>query len=442
MRCDVLRTARQYGMLQSGSVLLGLSGGADSMSLLHVLLSMRKEFGFSLEAAHVNHGLRGAESDADEAFVRQICAAWDVPLHVLHTDVAAQAAETGEGLEECGRRIRYAFFKSLTAGEIATAHTADDNAETVLLHLTRGSGLTGLCGIAPVRGRVIRPLLFCTREAVETYCAAEHIPFVTDSSNLTDDYARNRVRRHILPQLREVNPSVVDAVTRCAETLRSENAYLDEQTDALLSAASRTFGYSAAVLLQSHPALRERAVQKFLAYAMEAFPQKHHVQAVSALLDSGGCVQTEKNVTACVHGGVLYLDRPTRPAWTARVENGEAALPFGRAKIQITDAENIQNIHKRDLANCLCCDTIHGDLFFRSRLAGDCMTRTHSDCRKPMKKLLAELGVPAPYRMDVPILTDGTRILWAQGIGCDASLAVTPSSEKIMRIQIIREDME
>ena len=442
MRCEVLRTAQRFGMLQSGSVLLALSGGADSMSLLHVLLSLREELGFTLEAAHVNHSLRGAESDEDEAFVRKMCAQWNVPLHVLHADVKSEAAKSGEGLEACGRRIRYAFFDTLPCGEIATAHTADDNAETVLLHLVRGSGLAGLCGIAPRRGKLVRPLLYCSREQVEAYCQEHDIPFVTDSTNLSDDYTRNRVRHLIIPPLREINPAVTDAITRCAETLRAENDFLDSETDALLAGAAVPFGYKAAALLKAHPALRERAVQKILSEAMWAFPQKHHVQLVSALLETGGSVQTEQNVTVCVYGGILYLDKPLRPAWTAPVENGEAALPFGSAKIQILDAKNIQNVHKRDLANCLCCDTIHSSLFFRSRMPGDCMTRANSLCRKPMKQLLSELGVPAPYRMDVPVLTDGERILWAEGVGCDAAFAVTDASEHVMRIQIIREDVQ
>ena len=162
MKCKALETIDRYGMLRKGEVLLGLSGGADSMSLLHLLHGLQETYGFRLSAAHVHHGLRGAEADRDEAFVRDACAKLDVPLFVLHADVAAEAASTGEGLEACGRRIRYAYFRSIAQGEIATAHTADDNAETVILHLTRGSGLTGLCGISPVRDGVIRPLIGCT----------------------------------------------------------------------------------------------------------------------------------------------------------------------------------------------------------------------------------------------------------------------------------------
>lgn len=436
MKCKVLQAVRQYGMLQSGHVLVALSGGADSMSLLHVLLSMRDTMGFSVEAAHVNHGLRGAESDADEAFVRRECDRLGVPLHVLYADVYGEAAKTGEGLEECGRRIRYAFFASVARGEIATAHTADDNAETVLLHFARGAGLQGLCGIAPVRGAVIRPLILCTRADVEAYCAQNAIAFVHDSSNDSDKYARNRVRRHVMPVLRQINPAVSDAAARCSASLREDAAYLREQTDALLHEANRQFGYDARVLCNAHPALRSRAVLRILSDWMQAYPDAKDVCAVECLLSSGGKVQTERNVTVCVHGGILYRDRPPRYAWRADVCDGTAALPVGVAKIQIVDAKNIQNVHKRDLADYLCCDTIHDDVFFRSCLPGDCMTRVNSGCRKSVKKLLEERRVPAPYRSDIPILTDGTRVLWAYGIGCDEVFAVRPSSLRVMRIQI------
>ena len=440
MRCKALETIRRNAMLQSGHVLAAVSGGADSVSLLHLLRSLRETFGFSLEAAHVHHGLRGEEADRDEAFVRALCRAWDVPLHVLHADVAAEAAKTGESLEACGRRVRYAYFDSLAAGEIATAHTRDDNAETMLLHLTRGSGLRGLCGIPPVRGNIIRPLLDCTRADVESYCAEHGLDYVTDSTNLCDTFARNRVRLAALPALRTINPAVSDALARCAATLTRDADYLDAQTDALLAKAKRRFGYDAQTLRQAHPALRSRAAASVLASSMRAVPQAHHIEQCLRLLDTGGAVQTERGTTVCVYGGLLYVRTPLREPWTAPIEGDTAVLPFGRVEIQRLSAENIQNIHKDMLPNCLCCDTIASDVFFRSRREGDRMTRVHASGSKSMKKLMEEQGIPACRRNDVPILTDGTNVLWAQGIGCDARYALTPQSRSGWMLRVIWED--
>ena len=159
-------------------------------------------------------------------------------------------------------------------------------------------------------------------------------------------------------------------------------------------------------------------------------------------MENGGKVQVSDGTTVCVYGNTLYFDRPVRPAWKAPVAADTARLPFGKAKIQILLAENIQNFNKQDLTNCLCCDTIYGALFFRSRLPGDTMTRANSDCCKGMKKLFEELGIPAPFRADVPILSDGERIIWAEGIGCDREFQITEQSKRIMYIQIIREEKD
>lgn len=412
------------------------------MSLLYLLHSMQKEYGFTLEAAHVNHGLRGAEADRDEAFVRTVCEKLSVPLHVLHADVAAEAKKTGEGLEECGRRIRYAFFESVAKGEIATAHTLSDSSETVLQHLARGSGLRGLCGIAPVRGRIIRPLIECTRAQVEDFCRAQQIPFVTDSTNLSDVYSRNRIRRHVLPALSETYPGTQQAIGRCTELLRQDADYLDTAAKALLDSAQRPFGYDAVLLKNAHPALRSRAIAAILGTQMQSKPQLSHIRLCEALLDKGGAVQTQAGATACVYGGLFYMLRPLRPAWTAQILDGFAEFPFGKAKIEILSTEKLQTVHKEDLAKFLCCDTISPDVYFRSRQPGDVLTRVHSGCRKSVKKLLEEQQVPSCFRNDIPILTDGKQILWMEGVGCDAQFALTPQSKKVMRIEVIRKEKE
>ena len=192
---------------RDGLILCAVSGGADSMYLLARL----RELGYTVAAGHYNHGLRGTEADRDEAFVRDFCAARGIPFVSEKGDVAAFAAEQGMGTEAAARTLRYAFLEraadDLGAAVIATAHTAGDNAETVLLHLARGSGLKGLGGIPPKRGRVVRPMLDVTRAEVESYLAEHDIKYVTDSTNGEDDYARNRVRHGAVPALETVNPA-------------------------------------------------------------------------------------------------------------------------------------------------------------------------------------------------------------------------------------------
>ena len=218
-------------MEQGDRVICAISGGADSVALLWCLYLLREQLDLKLSAAHLNHGLRGEESDRDEDFVRQLCAGYQIPLTVGRTQVQAQ----GRGLEDAARRARYTFLESLDpAAKIATAHTADDNAETVLLHLIRGAGLRGLGGIAPARGRVIRPMLGVTRQEVEAFLGHWNLPHVEDSSNGQPDFLRNRVRSRIMPLLRQENPRFARSCSETALTLRLDEAFLAQEAEAAL----------------------------------------------------------------------------------------------------------------------------------------------------------------------------------------------------------------
>jgi tRNA(Ile)-lysidine synthase len=221
----------KFDMLPAGCrVLCAVSGGADSVYLLCRLLEIAPDRKFSVCAAHYNHGLRGAESDRDEAFVRELCEEKGVKFISGRGDVAAFAAGCGTGIEEAARVLRYDFLEraadALQADRIATAHTADDNAETMLMNLARGAGLRGLGGIPPVRGRLIRPMLTVTRAEILDYLAAHGTGHVEDSSNASDEYARNRVRHYAVPALTGVNAGFVANAARTAALLREDEAFL------------------------------------------------------------------------------------------------------------------------------------------------------------------------------------------------------------------------
>lgn len=231
-------TIRRYDMLRPGErVLVALSGGADSVSLLLVLQAL----GYEVRAFHLNHCLRGAESDRDEAFCRALCAERGVPLHVGRCDIAALSQ--GKAVEETARRERYRLLERAAEGDkVATAHTADDNLETVLFHLVRGSGAKGVSGIPPVRGAVIRPLLFAERREIEAFLRENGQDYVTDSSNLSDDYTRNRLRHSVLPVLRGINEQAAQAALRLGEQLRQDEACLGGQAERCLQIALRADG--------------------------------------------------------------------------------------------------------------------------------------------------------------------------------------------------------
>lgn len=249
---QVLDHCRRAGfpLDQAGSILCAVSGGMDSMCLLHLLWEARESLGLTVSAATYDHQLR-PQSAEDAAFVRDWCLARGIPCLVGGGEVAQTARDQGLTLEEAGRQMRYAFLEGCRretgARWIATAHNADDNAETVLLHLLRGTGLTGLGGIPPRRDRILRPLLGCTREEIAAYCAREGIPHREDESNRDTRYTRNFLRHEILPRLRARNPNLTAALCRTAESLRQDEAYLEAQAQAAAQALLRDNGVEVSV---------------------------------------------------------------------------------------------------------------------------------------------------------------------------------------------------
>ena len=271
-----LRTAiRRYEMVSPGdTVICAVSGGADSMALLWGMFLLKEKLGFRLEAAHFNHQLRGAESDNDAEFVRKFCDFHDIPLHLGSGNVVSGA----KGLEAAAREARYAFLRSLK-GTIATAHTADDNAETVLLHLLRGSGLRGLGGITPKSDRLIRPMLDVTRAEVEEFLNENYIRHIEDSSNHGDAYLRNRLRHHVMPLLRRENPSIATGLSAAAQRIRADAQLLDDLASALDPS-------DVAALRDAPGPLRRRALERLLRENGFPEPSASHLEQAESVVFS------------------------------------------------------------------------------------------------------------------------------------------------------------
>lgn len=255
-------------------VCVALSGGADSVSLLTVLCSLGDRLGIEVCACHLNHGLRGEESDSDERFCAELCKRLGVSLYARKIDVSV-LVQKHESVEEAARKARYGFFEEALAhfggGVLATAHNANDNAETVLLNLTRGTGLKGLCGIPPVRRfgkngewRVIRPLIYCGRGEIEEYLRSIGEDFVTDKTNLSEDYTRNRMRQRVLSELLAINPSVVGVIGRMTQNLRSDSEYLEEQARKALEETREGRGWNAMSLSKLPEPIKARCVRRIL----------------------------------------------------------------------------------------------------------------------------------------------------------------------------------
>lgn len=394
---------RRWEMLPPGGlVLCAVSGGRDSMALLHYLLSRREAEGFALAAAHFNHQLRES-ADRDEAFVRDICRGWDVPLTCGRGDVRAFARETGRSLEDAARCLRYRFLEetadALGAARIAVAHHRRDNAETVLLHLLRGSGLRGLGGMAPVRGRIVRPFLDTDRADIETYVEENRVPYVEDETNADLRYTRNRLRLEALPLLEEIAPGCGARMARMAGLLREEERYLEDRAEALLPPedGAPSVALPAPVLLGQEAAIRRRLVR---AMARRLGTELTAAQTEAVLdLGTGGCLDLPGGLRALRERHRLTLYRRSAPPpplalhlgtqrwgdWTVRVEEvrGDDGASGPNALVLAAEAA-------RDGLTIAPWDGT-------GRLAVANGSRT-------IKRLLADHGVPAAWREDCPVL--------------------------------------
>ena len=393
---------RQYEMLRPGDhVICAISGGADSVALLFGMHLLKDKLGISLSAAHFNHRLRGEESDRDEQFVRDFCAGYGIELFVGGGEILPGK----KGLEAAAREARYSFLKKLD-GKIATAHTADDNAETVLMHLIRGTGLKGLGGITPVNGKLIRPMLEITRQEVLAFLDEYHLAYITDSSNETDTFLRNRIRHHVMPLLRQENPRFSEKMSNMAQRLR-----LDEEALNALAMEQDKLGISQ--LRQMQPSLRSRWISEFLRQSGVPEPEAEHIFLVEGLIYSD-----KPSARADLPGGVV-ISRNYDSLEKLTGEDAPAAVIVEPGSEQILQqwGVRVQCGFTQQACNSGECFTVHpvGQVVIRSRQPGDTMRL--SGGTKELKKLFIDRKIPASQRNKIPVVADEKGILGVYGIG-------------------------
>ena len=398
---------RQYDMIAPGDhVVCAISGGADSVALLFGMYLLREKLGITLSAAHFNHHLRGEESDRDEQFVRDFCSRYDIPLTVG----SAQVVSGKKGLEAAAREARYAFFATLS-GKIATAHTADDNAETVLMHLVRGTGLRGLGGISPVNGHIIRPMLTATRQEVLAFLEEYCLTYVEDSSNQTDDFLRNRLRHKVVPLLKVENPRLAENLSQMAMELRKD-------ADALESVGALP---SVVELRTMSAALRSRAICRFLKENGVSEPERSHIRAVESLVFS-----EKPSARANLPGGVtvgreydrLVVLEQKNVLKEVTLSPGDAVcLPQWGFTVSYMSAEEILNTKDMFTVNA------SGPVVLRSRQAGDSIRLNAGTCT--LKKLFIDRKISAHQRQRIPVLADEQGVLGVWSIGANVDRLAT-----------------
>lgn len=432
MICKVKNAIESYSMpLKGKTVAVGVSGGADSMALLNVLLQLREEYKLHLVACHVNHGIRGESAGRDECFVKAACQRLGVEFRVLHADIPTLAVQKHLGIEDCGRQVRYEFFNSVGENAvIATAHTLSDRCETLLFNITRGTSVKGLRSIPPVRDNIVRPLIDCTRAEIEAYCAENEIDFVTDETNFEDIYSRNRIRLNVLPELKKLNPNVEEAFCRLIKNAECENDYLDGIAREILGKARLENGFDAVLIKNQHKAVRQRVIFKLIKEQKGIIPEAIHIEAVEAVL-GGGKTEIIGNTVVKVKNGALLID-PVEESfreWEFDFSNLCAKTPCGTVEAKIINKNNLQPkqfVHNK----VLDYSGIVGSVCVRNRRPGDKMRVAGSSCTKSLKKLFNEKKLK--NRNNIPILADEKGILWVRGIGCADRCKITDKTENIL----------
>ena len=409
---------REYGLIAPGErVICAVSGGADSVALLFAMYLLKDKLGITLEAAHFDHQLRGEESRQDASFVAALCDRYDIPLHMASGEVKPGK----KGLEAAAREARYAFLRSLP-GKVATAHTADDNAETVLMHLLRGTGLKGLGGIAPVNGSVIRPMLSCTRRDVEEFLTEYCLSSRFDSSNAGDAFLRNRLRHKVIPELKNENPRFSSSVSAMALRLRQDEDLIGSLMPDTLPGVSE--------LRKLHSALRSRLLERFLKESGVSEPEQAHIGALEKLVFSD-----RPSARAELPGGVTVArdyDRLIRLEEALSIPETvlEDALELPALGLTVTcrPAETLENGEDTF--------TVHpqGPIRVRSRLSGDTIRLPGGT--KSLKKLFIDRKIPAHLRERIPVIVDDAGILGVHGIGPNSDRTAKALPAVTVRIQM------
>ena len=425
MQNRLLKFAREQNLIAPGdTVICAVSGGADSVAMLFALYLLREKLGITLEAAHFNHNLRGEESLRDETFVRELCARYEIPLHVASGEIHPGK----KGLEAAARDARYAFLESLP-GKIATAHTADDNAETILMHLVRGTGLKGLGGIAPQRGKLIRPMLGITRREVEDFLAEWHLPHVEDSTNETDAFLRNRLRHHVMPLLAAENPRIAENLSQMALRLRED--------EACLSQLSRYETLPEVETLRTLPsAVRSRMLERFLKENGVREPEDVHIAQAEALVFSDS-----PSASAAFPGGVTLSRQyghltanPTGEAFTPVTLTCPGSTEAAGIRItcepagELAQSENLLTV----------CPS--GKISIRPRQTGDKIRLSGGS--KSLKKLFIDRKIPAAVREQIPVVCDEIGILGVYSIGVNLDRAAQTLPAVTIRFERIQGETE
>jgi tRNA(Ile)-lysidine synthase len=450
----VAETIKKHSMLNGGeTVLLGLSGGPDSVCLLSILQHIKEEFGLIIHAVYVDHNLRPKETPAEIAFCRNICDKVQVDFRVKAVDVKIRVKEMRMNRQEAARELRYlAFFEACEeakADRIALAHNADDQAETVLMRLVRGAGPSGLSGIPPKRSRIIRPLIEIERREIENYLERNEIHYMLDSSNFRTDYVRNRIRLLLMPELKKLNPNLVRAVTKTASILQEEERYLEFiVTKTLMKMVSRKSERRIELFLSPMEAMDVVILRRVLRRAIESTEGIRgagfvHIEDIIRLIregDSGDRLYLPKGIRVIKDYSLLVItsEEPGRIGQHELQIPGELAVVGAGLVIKASLEESAADPGDGKSSVLLDAGKMSLPLKIRPRMPGDCFFPFGFGKRKKLQDFFVDLKVPRDERDSIPLIMSGNDIVWVAGYRADDRFRTSAVTKKFLRLVILR----
>lgn len=414
----IRNTIKEHNLLCKGdSVLIGLSGGADSVCLTHALHSLSDELGIKLYTAHVNHGIRGEEAERDEAFAHHFSETLGIECFVKHVDVPQLAIEKGQSEETVGRNVRYDFFDKLCGeyniNKIATAHNKNDNAETILMNFMRGSSLSGLCGIPYKRNNIIRPILDCARKDIEKYCQNNHLEYMTDSTNLENNYTRNKIRHTLIPIIeKNFNPNFISTVTQNSDIIREYNNFIDNYTDDIYMETVNNNCIDISKLNKYDTAIRRDIVRRYLIniYGTANDIASIYIRDVLLLTEkhSGTSINLPNNIVIKNEYGKITAEKRMSilTEFSYEIKIGEVLAVNEISKnVIITAVEKREN----DGAVYLGMD-MADKIIIRNRRIGDRFYPSGMNGSKKLKQYFIDKKIPQNQRNRIPIIEINGRI--------------------------------
>ena len=425
MKQKIIETIKKYNLINSGDkIVLGVSGGQDSIAMLDILNQLKDEMNFEIYVVHVNHNIRGKDADEDEEYVKKYCEKSGVKLYMKSINAPYLAKKAGMGVEEYSRQARYDFFSTIPCDKIATAHNLTDNVETLLFRLARGTGLKGACAIPPVRDKIIRPFIEISSDEIRAWCNDNNIAYRIDSTNKDDTYSRNLIRLQMLPLFQRLNNGYLENINDFISDVNDDYSFImnEAQKAYNISVVKNEIELNKLNLLDN--AIKKRVIKLYFENNNLNL-DRIHLQNINKITQKSGKIQIKNDLYAISAKGKLRI---------ANLKNSPKLDEI------VTEILNINEFNDKNIDFYCDCDKIIGSVTIRKRLPGDSLKPAGRNVNKTLKKLFNETAYPIEKRNGDIVVCDDKGIIGIIGLCADDRVKKDCNTENVFIIKLPSED--